>query len=119
MFKAFLMFDACYSASHVSFFFSPWVQSREAVAKQLYANPSSAPTSPATLTPGKALTASVAGGAAAQYGGGKVVYRTMNDGDFMLTNRQPTLHKPGMMGHRARIMRGEKNDGTSSSAFAV
>lgn len=41
------------------------------------------------------------------YGSGKVVYRTMNDGDFMLTNRQPTLHKPGMMGHRARIMRGE------------
>ena len=42
------------------------------------------------------------------YGGSKVVYRTMTDGDFMLTNRQPTLHKPGMMGHRARIMRAER-----------
>jgi len=46
--------------------------------------------------------------AAARYGGGKVVYRTMEDGDFMLTNRQPTLHKPGMMGHRARVMRAER-----------
>ena len=26
----------------------------------------------------------------------------------MLTNRQPTLHKPGMMGHRARVMRCEQ-----------
>ena len=26
----------------------------------------------------------------------------------MLTNRQPTLHKPGMMGHRARVMRCER-----------
>ena len=33
----------------------------------------------------------------------------------MLTNRQPTLHKPGMMGHRARIMRGE--DAPSFSVF--
>ena len=63
----------------------------------------------------KTLSASSHGGAgpvsnpaAAQYGGGKVVYRTMTDGDFMLTNRQPTLHKPGMMGHRARIMRAER-----------
>jgi hypothetical protein len=32
----------------------------------------------------------------------------MEDGDFMLTNRQPTLHKPGMMGHRARVMRSER-----------
>lgn len=37
----------------------------------------------------------------------QIVYRTMEDGDFMLTNRQPTLHKPGMMGHRARVMRCE------------
>ena len=26
---------------------------------------------------------------------GKVVYRHLQDGDLMLTNRQPTLHKPG------------------------
>lgn len=85
------------------------MQSREAVAKTLYSN-SAAATATAT-TPGKAAAAdggALAAAAAAQYGGGKVVYRTMTDGDFMLTNRQPTLHKPGMMGHKARIMRGEK-----------
>lgn len=26
----------------------------------------------------------------------------------MLTNRQPTLHKPGLMAHRARVLKGEK-----------
>jgi DNA-directed RNA polymerase beta' subunit len=30
------------------------------------------------------------------------------DGDLMLTNRQPTLHKPGLMAHRARVLKGEK-----------
>jgi DNA-directed RNA polymerase I subunit RPA1 len=41
----------------------------------------------------------------------------MEDGDFMLTNRQPTLHKPGMMGHRARIMRCERSGVRSSSTL--
>lgn len=27
--------------------------------------------------------------------GGKIVYRHLLDGDVLLTNRQPTLHKPG------------------------
>ena len=58
--------------------------------------------------------ASVAGGAGAKLagsgapaalGGGKIVYRHLKDGDVMLTNRQPTLHKPGMMSHRARILK--------------
>ena len=31
---------------------------------------------------------------------GKVVYRHLVDGDVMLTNRQPTLHKPGLMAHK-------------------
>jgi DNA-directed RNA polymerase I subunit RPA1 len=70
-------------------------KSREAIAKTLYAS-------------SHIGSGSVSNPAAAQYGGGKVVYRTMTDGDFMLTNRQPTLHKPGMMGHRARIMRAER-----------
>lgn len=35
---------------------------------------------------------------------GKTVYRHLRDGDIMLTNRQPTLHKPGMMAHRARVL---------------
>jgi len=66
-------------------------------------------TTPGSTKPGGPLSASdPATAAVAQFGGGKVVYRTMTDGDFMLTNRQPTLHKPGMMGHRARIMRAER-----------
>jgi DNA-directed RNA polymerase beta' subunit len=32
----------------------------------------------------------------------------VQDGDLMLTNRQPTLHKPSLMAHRARVLRGEK-----------
>jgi len=112
-------------------------KSREAVAKTLYSNtaagagttpaginvaeattpspltgPSSArigtATTPGSVKGGPRAAADLAAGAVAQFGGGKVVYRTMTDGDFMLTNRQPTLHKPGMMGHRARIMRAER-----------
>jgi DNA-directed RNA polymerase I subunit RPA1 len=30
------------------------------------------------------------------------------DGDLLLTNRQPTLHKPGMMAHKARVLKGER-----------
>lgn len=37
--------------------------------------------------------------------GGKIVYRHLRDNDVMLTNRQPTLHKPGLMAHRARILK--------------
>lgn len=36
------------------------------------------------------------------------VYRHLDDGDILILNRQPTLHKPSMMCHRARILRGEK-----------
>ena len=72
-------------------------KSREAIAKTLYASSNLGAGSVSLTNP-----------AAAQYGGGKIVYRTMTDGDFMLTNRQPTLHKPGMMGHQARIMRAER-----------
>ncbi|XP_020526321.1 DNA-directed RNA polymerase I subunit 1 isoform X2 [Amborella trichopoda] len=39
---------------------------------------------------------------------GKVVYRHIQDGDIVLVNRQPTLHKPSMMAHVARILKGEK-----------
>lgn len=37
--------------------------------------------------------------------GGKIVYRHLRNGDVMLTNRQPTLHKPGMMAHQARVLK--------------
>ena len=38
----------------------------------------------------------------------KKVYRHLNNGDVVIMNRQPTLHKPSMMAHRARILPGEK-----------
>lgn len=37
---------------------------------------------------------------------GDVVERHMRDGDIVLFNRQPTLHKMSMMAHRARVMTG-------------
>jgi DNA-directed RNA polymerase I subunit RPA1 len=36
--------------------------------------------------------------------GRKVVYRHMHNGDVLLVNRQPTLHKPSIMAHIARIL---------------
>lgn len=38
----------------------------------------------------------------------KKVHRHLNNGDIVLMNRQPTLHKPSIMSHRARILPGEK-----------
>ncbi|CAL4947601.1 unnamed protein product [Urochloa decumbens] len=38
----------------------------------------------------------------------KVVYRHLQDGDILLVNRQPTLHKPSMMAHFVRVLPGEK-----------
>ncbi|KAH7916295.1 hypothetical protein BJ138DRAFT_1219726 [Hygrophoropsis aurantiaca] len=38
----------------------------------------------------------------------KKVYRHLRDGDILILNRQPTLHKPSMMCHKARILHGEK-----------
>nr|CAG4649915.1 EOG090X00BV [Sida crystallina] len=38
----------------------------------------------------------------------KIVHRHMQNGDIMLLNRQPTLHKPSIMAHKARILPGEK-----------
>ncbi|KAI9597691.1 hypothetical protein BDF19DRAFT_434176 [Syncephalis fuscata] len=38
----------------------------------------------------------------------KKVYRHIKNGDMLLVNRQPTLHKPSIMAHRARILPGEK-----------
>ena len=34
---------------------------------------------------------------------GDTVYRHLMDGDWVLFNRQPTLHRMGMMGHRVKI----------------
>jgi DNA-directed RNA polymerase beta' subunit len=38
----------------------------------------------------------------------KKVYRHLRDGDVLILNRQPTLHKPSMMVHRAKVLQGEK-----------
>lgn len=35
---------------------------------------------------------------------GLKVHRHLLDGDALLVNRQPTLHKPGIMGHKARVL---------------
>ena len=37
---------------------------------------------------------------------GDIVNRHLNDGDYVLFNRQPSLHKMSMMGHRVRVLRG-------------
>ncbi|KAG0223526.1 hypothetical protein BGW41_005462 [Actinomortierella wolfii] len=38
----------------------------------------------------------------------KKVYRHLRNGDMLLLNRQPTLHKPSIMAHKARILPGER-----------
>uniref|UniRef100_H3A1U0 DNA-directed RNA polymerase subunit n=1 Tax=Latimeria chalumnae TaxID=7897 RepID=H3A1U0_LATCH len=58
---------------------------REAIAKQL-------------LTPSTGI----------QKIGMKVVCRHVKNGDVLLLNRQPTLHRPSIQAHRARILPGEK-----------
>uniref|UniRef100_A0A915KH80 DNA-directed RNA polymerase n=1 Tax=Romanomermis culicivorax TaxID=13658 RepID=A0A915KH80_ROMCU len=40
--------------------------------------------------------------------GCKKVYRHLMEGDVMLLNRQPTLHKPSIQAHTARILRKQK-----------
>lgn len=34
--------------------------------------------------------------------------RHLLNGDMMMMNRQPTLHKPSIMGHRARVLQHQK-----------
>ncbi|EGC29348.1 RNA polymerase I, largest subunit [Dictyostelium purpureum] len=34
----------------------------------------------------------------------KKVYRHLLNGDYVLANRQPTLHKPGIMGHKVKVL---------------
>ncbi|GFS71229.1 DNA-directed RNA polymerase I subunit RPA1 [Nephila pilipes] len=41
-------------------------------------------------------------------GGTKIVHRHIKNGDMVLLNRQPTLHRPSIMAHKARILPGEK-----------
>lgn len=40
--------------------------------------------------------------------GVKRVHRHLCNGDILLLNRQPTLHRPGIMAHTARVLKGER-----------
>ena len=51
------------------------------------------------------MTTAVAG---ARSGQTKKVYRHLQTGDVVVMNRQPTLHKPSMMGHRAKVLTDQK-----------
>ncbi|XP_077865105.1 DNA-directed RNA polymerase I subunit RPA1-like [Saccoglossus kowalevskii] len=59
---------------------------RDAIAKQL-------------LTPSSASSGLL---------GCKKVHRHVKNGDLVLLNRQPTLHKPSIMAHKVRVLPGEK-----------
>lgn len=39
--------------------------------------------------------------------GVKIVHRHLQNGDILLLNRQPTLHRPSVMAHKARILKGD------------
>jgi DNA-directed RNA polymerase I subunit RPA1 len=40
--------------------------------------------------------------------GVKTVYRHLMNGDYLLLNRQPSLHRPSIMAHKARVLYGDK-----------
>ncbi|XP_047107758.1 DNA-directed RNA polymerase I subunit RPA1 [Schistocerca piceifrons] len=40
--------------------------------------------------------------------GVKYVHRHLHNGDILLMNRQPTLHRPSIMAHKARVLKREK-----------
>ncbi|RKP25650.1 hypothetical protein SYNPS1DRAFT_28623 [Syncephalis pseudoplumigaleata] len=60
------------------------------------------------LTPQSSTTSSATSGASTSSSINKKVYRHIRNGDMLLVNRQPTLHKPSIMAHRARVLPGEK-----------
>jgi DNA-directed RNA polymerase I subunit RPA1 len=81
-------------------------EKREGLAKRLLTGcPGAAPAKRGAAggKGGAGGAAAAAAAAVAARGGaqrGWVVYRHLKDGDIMLTNRQPTLHKPGLMAHK-------------------
>ncbi|KAF8073189.1 rpa1 [Scenedesmus sp. PABB004] len=83
-------------------------QQREAIAKQLLQPSFTAGGGRRAGRGGAGAAPGGAGGVGVGGGRGKVVHRHLLDGDVMLTNRQPTLHKPGLMAHRARVLAGER-----------
>lgn len=55
----------------------------------------------------KLLLKSVEGGGPTVHGA-KIVHRHLLNGDILLLNRQPTLHRPSIMAHKAKILKSEK-----------
>lgn len=47
----------------------------------------------------------------------KRVLRHVRTGDVMIVNRQPTLHRPSMMCHKVRVMRGKQSKTQFASAM--
>ena len=93
-------------------------QQRRAVAKRLLTADEEAPGSSIHVMVGGgdaprggedgARGAGGAGGAGAAAISGKKVLRHLRSGDALLVNRQPTLHKPGIMAHVAKVLKSEK-----------
>jgi hypothetical protein len=50
---------------------------------------------------------------------GVKVHRHLMDGDVLLVNRQPTLHKPGIMAHKARVLRHVKEQVRGGAWFSI
>ncbi|CAG8448743.1 13571_t:CDS:10 [Ambispora leptoticha] len=70
------------------------LESRIALANQLLTPPAN-PSKSIFALPPKSPTSN------------KKVLRHLRDGDILLLNRQPTLHKPSIMAHRAKVLPGE------------
>ena len=90
-------------------------QQRRAVAKRLLTADEEAPGSSIHVMVGGGDAprggedgARGAGGAGAAAISGKKVLRHLRSGDALLVNRQPTLHKPGIMAHVAKVLKSEK-----------
>ncbi|GFR43873.1 hypothetical protein Agub_g5002 [Astrephomene gubernaculifera] len=86
------------------------LQRRQALAKQLLSNTAVLGRTGASSRLGRASSAATSSShsSSVTMAGNYIVYRHLQDGDLMLTNRQPTLHKPGLMAHRARVLKGER-----------
>ena len=65
------------------------------------------------------LTSSSNGLGSGEGSGTKFVYRHLINGDPMLLNRQPTLHKPSIMSHKCVVWRPDKKEVNDSNMYGV
>uniref|UniRef100_A0A8C9BUG9 DNA-directed RNA polymerase subunit n=1 Tax=Phocoena sinus TaxID=42100 RepID=A0A8C9BUG9_PHOSS len=61
-----------------------------------------------SVHPGASMVINEDGSRTALTPGDKIVCRHVKNGDILLLNRQPTLHRPSIQAHRARILPEEK-----------